>query len=343
MAEHPRGGEPSFDPRILVLHGGIVLLCLLFLLASVEALADSRSARKRKRKQRDLNNAAIEAMVDGEHEKAIGLLEESLELGELNVTWLNLGRAYAKVGRCADALEAYDRMAVAPRVDEPPPEVLYDVLAKYRKELFTECPATVIIRCSQRDLTVTIDGGDPVACEGNAVEVTAGTHTFAAQRDGEVVESREVEVRGLTTSYVDFNVPVPPPSPPATATGGLDWRAASGIAGLATGGSMLVAAAVVDGAIIVPHIDRFEAARDRGDVAAANELRLAIETEQAVSTGLYIAGGTVLAAGGGLLVYWLVDSDEAETSETESVTWSAGPAGVTPSKAKIDPGSGSSP
>lgn len=67
-----------------------------------------------------LNQSAVEAILAEDYEKAAGLLEASLELGQLNVTWLNLGRAYQKLGRCDEARKAYLSVVTAPAVDEPP-------------------------------------------------------------------------------------------------------------------------------------------------------------------------------------------------------------------------------
>ncbi|QDG49504.1 hypothetical protein FIV42_01750 [Persicimonas caeni] len=86
-----------------------------------------------------LNQSAVEAILAEDYEKAAGLLEASLELGQLNVTWLNLGRAYQKLGRCDEARKAYLSVVTAPAVDEPPAKLINAKAEQYLEELEGEC------------------------------------------------------------------------------------------------------------------------------------------------------------------------------------------------------------
>ena len=63
-----------------------------------------------------LNNEAVEASNVGNYSKAEKLYLASLEMGEFNITWLNLGRIYAKENKCREAEQAYARVTDAPKI-----------------------------------------------------------------------------------------------------------------------------------------------------------------------------------------------------------------------------------
>lgn len=301
------------------------LACLVAasLLALPGALPDA-DARSKKRsamdEQRELNEAAVKAMVDGDYVQAIELLEQANEIGELNITWLNLGRAYAKADRCKDALVAYDRMAVAPRVDKPSAEQLYEILTKYRQELVTECPGNIIVRCRPRSLGVVIDGGEELACPEGPIELAPGRHTFVAMQGGAPVAEQSVEVEGLATVYVELvheerMSSAPPPGMVADAgpsEGGAGALDILGWSSFGLGAGLLVAAAVVDATVLADHFEAFDAAVADQDFVRANGLKSIIDTTQTIDLALYISGASLAAIGTGLIVAALV------TAETEA-------------------------
>jgi tetratricopeptide (TPR) repeat protein len=86
-----------------------------------------------------LNKSAVEAILAEDYKKATGLLEASLELGKLNVTYLNLGRAYQKLGECQKSKRAYLAVLTAPAVAEPPPKLINAKAEQYLEELEEEC------------------------------------------------------------------------------------------------------------------------------------------------------------------------------------------------------------
>jgi tetratricopeptide (TPR) repeat protein len=89
--------------------------------------------------QVDLNANAVEAMGEDDYERAVRLLEASIDLGELNVTWLNLGRAYHRLGRCKEARNAYLAVVSAPPVREPSPRLVDAKAEQYLEELEETC------------------------------------------------------------------------------------------------------------------------------------------------------------------------------------------------------------
>jgi hypothetical protein len=110
--------------------------------ALAEAQADSTDAPplvEPSEEQRDLNDDAVRALTDGDYARAITLLEEALYLGELNVTFLNLGRAYQLLGRCERARAAFEKSLTAPRAEQPPPGLVEKKTREYMAELDAGC------------------------------------------------------------------------------------------------------------------------------------------------------------------------------------------------------------
>jgi hypothetical protein len=90
-------------------------------------------------KQAELNTKAVEAITAKEYDKAIELLRESLEIGELNITFLNLGRAHQKLEECGSAKSAYLEALSAPQVEQPSPYLVDQKVEEYMTELEEQC------------------------------------------------------------------------------------------------------------------------------------------------------------------------------------------------------------
>lgn len=89
--------------------------------------------------QIELNDEALEAMNDGNYVRAASLLEESIHLGELNVTYLNLGRAYQLMGRCKAAEDALEKARSAPQAASPAPELVDKKIGQYLADIDASC------------------------------------------------------------------------------------------------------------------------------------------------------------------------------------------------------------
>lgn len=101
----------------------------------IEEFADNEPSDDQMR----LNKSAVDAIVEEDYERAVKLLESSLEMGELNVTWLNLGRALQKMERCAEAKNAYLSAVSAPAVDTPSPRLVNGKVEQYLEEIEEDC------------------------------------------------------------------------------------------------------------------------------------------------------------------------------------------------------------
>lgn len=89
--------------------------------------------------QRRLNDEAARAIGLEDYTKAISFLEEALYIGELNVTYLNLGRAYQYMGKCEKAREALEAVAGAPAVRKPSPKFIAAKAREFLEELDETC------------------------------------------------------------------------------------------------------------------------------------------------------------------------------------------------------------
>lgn len=89
--------------------------------------------------QLELNNQGVRAISARKFGEAVKLFQASLALGELNITYINMGRAYQYMNQCAEAEDAYANALQAPKVAEPTPAQIAAAVARYRDELDTKC------------------------------------------------------------------------------------------------------------------------------------------------------------------------------------------------------------
>lgn len=125
---------------------GLVILCFAVVLPSTALGAPDGDEEfvEPTEKQYELNDEALSQMSNGEYAKAASLLQESLHIQPLNITYLNLGRSYQKMDRCEDARAALEKVASAPRVKKPPPELIEQKASEYLAEIGeTGCAAAL--------------------------------------------------------------------------------------------------------------------------------------------------------------------------------------------------------
>lgn len=90
-------------------------------------------------RQVELNEQAVRLIASGDAVKALTLLQEANYIGELNVTYLNLGRAYQSIGRCDEARQALEKVPGAPTVESPPPGLVNSRAQSFLEQLDQEC------------------------------------------------------------------------------------------------------------------------------------------------------------------------------------------------------------
>lgn len=179
---------PRLNPRAA---RALVTACAAAWLAL--GVASQAWAEDVRSKQRKLNQDAQKAAAAKNYERAVELLRASLELGELNITQLNLGRVYGLAGRCWEAKEAYERVPQAPKVQDPPPHKVAQTLERYWADLRQQCPGALLVECAP-DARLWVDA-QPARC-GERLSLPAGSHTVEA-RWGEARAERGVEVVAL--------------------------------------------------------------------------------------------------------------------------------------------------
>jgi tetratricopeptide (TPR) repeat protein len=112
--------------------------------ATATAAQDGEDFAEPTERQYELNEEALSEMSKGEYAKAASLLQESLHVQPLNITYLNLGRSYQKMDRCQDAREALEKVESAPRVEKPEPALIQKKADEYLAEIGdAECAAAL--------------------------------------------------------------------------------------------------------------------------------------------------------------------------------------------------------
>ncbi len=148
-------------------------------------------------RQLKLNNQAVRNIVKGDYAAAVALLEEALALGALNVTYLNLGRAYQQLERCEDAERALNNAGRAPAVPKPSPEIIDQKIREYRRKLADICPS--IPSPLERARTLASENAE-----------TYGQQTVSA--------ARNLLDRSNASSFADVLSDWPQPTPEKTAS-----------------------------------------------------------------------------------------------------------------------------
>lgn len=277
--------------------------------------------------QGQLNVEGIQAMQADDWEKAIRLFTSANDLAELNVTYLNLGRALTRAGRCEEAIVAYDKVTESPQVREPSPDLVEKKLNDYRVELAKLCPGKIAVSCSPVDMLISIDKGEPVPCPQEAITIEAGQHSVDGDANGKKI-SLSVTVAPIATTDVqlalDTSSDVVPDKvkeepkdekvktitikedklkdekvedPKVIAEPAGSSLAPWGWTVLGLGGATLVTGLVLEFTVLQSTVDDMNYASDAGDVDWFNDLEGDLSTQQAVNLSLYIGGGVLVTTG----------------------------------------------
>lgn len=172
---------------------------------SATALAGDSELIEPSEGQLDLNERGVDSIAEGEFERAIRLFEASLDLGELNVTHTNLGRAYQHAGECEKAEIHFAKALDAPRATEPTPDQIKTAIAAYREEMEETCPGHLDVECSPEEIAVFIDGEGPRACTEEPHPLYPGRYEVVGEyAEHEVSET--VDIAAMTTHTVELDL-----------------------------------------------------------------------------------------------------------------------------------------
>lgn len=158
--------------RIMQVVTTVVLVLMVDLFATPCAAQELVEATEA---QQDLNEKAIDALSRDAYGTARDYFQQSLALGELNITLVNLGNVFFKLGNCQKAKEALDRSSLAPKVSWPSPEQVEELKARYIKDLSGQCPGSLIVSCEGDTAEIYVDETGPYHC-GGEFDLSPGSH-----------------------------------------------------------------------------------------------------------------------------------------------------------------------
>ncbi len=185
---------PLFSARTVQRAGFLVTTAAILAMAA-PASADDEIVTP-KPLQFDLYTQGAEAYKNGEYQKAIDLFEASLAIGELNITYLNLGRSFFKLGQCEKANEAYAKARTAPKIANPSPMAVLKKIDEFSAELPKECPAYLTVSCQPTDMQIYVGNQGPLQCDGKKITLLPGEHVVRGEV-GDKKVSKTIQVEGM--------------------------------------------------------------------------------------------------------------------------------------------------
>jgi len=278
----------------------IPLLSLLLIPLSAIAQPSAEDIER----YRTLTADAGVAYEDGDYRKTIALLSEAQTINDHPDLTYNIGRAYEAMSWCGRARETFsvyvkrkdvsrkDRTAAGERLED-----LNDCVEKRQ----------ITVRCEPGDATLKLNDSKEMSCH-TPFEVGEGSYTISVSRDGYLPsvlsvnvnafsDDIEVEAR-LTPAPVDEIEPIAIPEERSS-----QWRPTLGWTLLGVGTAALVTAVILDATAGIDSVDPDKLAEAEADA----------ESRRTLTTGLYIGGLVIGAAGGGVLL-WHYVLDEPEVA-----------------------------
>lgn len=297
----------------------VVVVVLMVTFAGGSASSQEATHAKATDAQLRLYKQAGAAYTEQRFSDAIELLRSSLAVGELNVTYLNLGRAYFRDGQCDKAADAYRRARMAPEVAEPAAADVAKRLDQYETEL-SSCPGIVQPRCLPTSLTISVDHHAPVRC-GPPLKLSPGEHVLSAA-EGDLLVTHRIVVRSRQTVEVLLDATpkarVAPADPPSDI----------GLIIAGSGVALVGAAALFDVLSIGPDIEDYETAVEEGS-SDEGSLRDSLDSQQLGVAIAYGVGGAAVLTG---LTLTLIDRLGQSKATRGTASWqpwlSPGVAGV---------------
>lgn len=271
-------------PTATLLMRNWIVLSSLFL--PTLALAQDAQVVELSPYQLDANDAGVKALIAEDYTGALANFQSSLRLGEANITWLNLGRTYQKMGRCKDAKDAYGKAEMASPVASPTAAEVALVLKNYRGELPDLCPTTVTVMCPSGVAQPSVNG-QTTDC-AVATEVAPGTVVVTAEgTQPQEIELSEGEAAEITLHLVRVEAPEPLDAPTSQVT----TLQLVGLTTAGVGAAALVGALVYDQTVVASAKE--DAERPGGDVSAFEDA--------ANFNKILIFGGAGLVVGGAVM------------------------------------------
>lgn len=145
--------------------------------------------------QLEMNQKAIEAVQKKNFDAAITFFKASLELAPLNITYLNMGRTYQRMGECVQAKEIYRKARVTNlKVADPAPADVDKVLNEYEAELHRTCVyGELSVTCDPDKLDIYLNTRKIGTCPAEPMRVEEGEYVIKGSLEG--YDDKEIPVR----------------------------------------------------------------------------------------------------------------------------------------------------
>lgn len=271
--------------------------------------------------QIELNDEAYDAFVAEDFAKAARLYRASLDIGPLNMTYANYGFALFRMGRCAEASEAYESASRAPKITDPPPSEVEATLEAYRGLLPQGC-ARISLECPGPGVEISLDGNPPEACDSRQRWIAPGQHAVKATVDGAPWEARFAvdagQNRAITMAPVEAT-----PSPVEPAPGEARWMGTAGLIAGGAGLASLLGGLFIEVGVLQPGVEELEELSAQGDINGFNARKDELAGSQTTAQILFIGGGLLTATG--LVLYLLDEPAEQEPAAPQGLMPWLGP------------------
>lgn len=279
----------------------LILFSLLFftpLSASAQPSAEDIE------RYRTLTADAASAYEGGDFRKTIALLSEAQTINDHPDLTYNIGRAYEAMSWCGRARETFsvyvkrkdvsrkDREAAGERLDD-----LNDCIEKRQ----------ITVRCNPADATLELSQAQEIACQ-IPFNVGEGSYTINVTREGYLPTILSVNINAFSDDIElqaqlaeapveEIESFVPPEE------GSASWRPFLGWSLVGVGAAALVTGVILDATAGVDSVDPNKIDEAESDA----------DSRRALTTGLYVGGLVLSAAGGGVLL-WHYVLDEPEVA-----------------------------
>lgn len=184
----------------------VAAVCVWLVTSPSQAEAQGNRVVEPSDAQFKLYQEGAEAFQAGDYVKSIDLFKASLHLGELNITYLNLGRAHFKLGQCDEALEAYRKAASSPQIAQPTPAQVQAKLEEYEADLDASCPATLIVECRSSSMKLYIGDEGPMACDANPMSLPPGQYVVRGE-DGATIYEEKIMLSAMQKATLKLGAP----------------------------------------------------------------------------------------------------------------------------------------
>jgi len=285
----------------------------------------------------------VESFNAGNFAEAAKAFRQAYRLKPSFKIYYNIGQSEAAAKRYGEAWEAFELYLLAGGDEVPVERKDYVVSEIQRMKML----AGVVEVKAPDGLDVMVDGEarGTTPLKG-PLRMTAGNRKVAVQKDGKVLQEKEISVIGGMSTSVEFQIAepkpavaavVPPPpkpepkpaseaQPKETEGAGFDYELYGWI-GIGVGGAALLGGVVTGAMALSLNSDLKD--KCSGGVCPPNEQSNVdkLGTLSTVSTVLVIGGGVIAAAGATLLIIDAVSGSGSESNKA-GASLSPGPTGV---------------